>query len=192
MKQKFYATCAALAMSLCIPAMAQATVQDLGVLGVENRTFGTLANSGGFADFFQFTAGTDLSGAFAVQSVTFGSFGVSLSSLSVYSGTYASTAALLGQTPLATNSTPALTDLGNGVLIYALNISFPTFAASQPYTIYVSGNSAGSSAYTTTIAMSAAVAPVPEPAIWSLMIAGFAMIGASLRHRRQAPKVIFA
>ena len=40
--------------------------------------------------------------------------------------------------------------------------------------------------------VAAAIAAVPEPATWGMMIAGFGMMGAAMRTRRRSPKVSFA
>jgi hypothetical protein len=39
---------------------------------------------------------------------------------------------------------------------------------------------------------SAAVAPVPEPATWAMMIVGFGMVGANIRRRQHKAKVTYA
>jgi hypothetical protein len=39
---------------------------------------------------------------------------------------------------------------------------------------------------------SAAVAAVPEPATWGMMLIGFGMMGASMRYRRRETKVVYA
>jgi hypothetical protein len=44
----------------------------------------------------------------------------------------------------------------------------------------------------TTYNFETAAAAVPEPATWGMMIAGFGMMGASMRYRRRSAKVTFA
>jgi hypothetical protein len=53
-------------------------------------------------------------------------------------------------------------------------------------TLIVAGTSGGNGAYAGTLSFSQAIASVPEPASWALMILGFGGVGASLRinHRR--------
>lgn len=49
--------------------------------------------------------------------------------------------------------------------------------------------SPGASAFVT--ASSAAVAAVPEPAGWAMMLAGFGLLGGAMRYRRNATRVAF-
>jgi hypothetical protein len=63
--------------------------------------------------------------------------------------------------------------------------NLPTLAGTQ--TLIVSGTSGGSGAFAGTLAF--ALASVPEPASWSLMIVGFGGLGVVLRSRKRAQPV---
>lgn len=66
--------------------------------------------------------------------------------------------------------------LSSGTKFYSVNLT--TGAAT------LLGNTAG--------LRNIAIAAVPEPATWGLMIVGFGMMGSAMRYRRRAPKVTFA
>ena len=66
------------------------------------------------------------------------------------------------------------------------SITAPVLAGLQ--TIVVKGVSGTSASYAGTLAFTA----VPEPATWALMIAGFGVVGGSLRRRRSIPRPIAA
>ena len=68
----------------------------------------------------------------------------------------------------------------------------PTILQAGTYTLSVQGASSGMAAYTGDFTLSA-LAAVPEPATWALMILGFGAVGGAMRRRQSvAAKVRFA
>ena len=61
-------------------------------------------------------------------------------------------------------------------------------AADTAYTLTVEGMNAGTGVVAGTITISA----IPEPAVWGMMIIGFAGIGTAMRRRKAKPAVQFA
>jgi hypothetical protein len=75
--------------------------------------------------------------------------------------------------------------LPSGGMTVSTATSFNYGSGNNPITI--NAGSEGTLTFT-----SAAVAAVPEPATWGMMLLGFGMMGASMRYRRRETKVVYA
>lgn len=56
--------------------------------------------------------------------------------------------------------------------------------AAGPQTMTVSGTSGGNGSYAGTISFAQLLGGVPEPAAWTTLLAGFALVGSSMRRNR--------
>ncbi|QHJ00693.1 PEP-CTERM sorting domain-containing protein [Xylophilus rhododendri] len=179
MRPIFKKLCLAGALVLSLgSSLAEAATVDLGTVSGTTTT-GSSTSSGSFSDLYNFSVGANDGTAFVSSAVTFGSYGVTLSSISLYAGTFTSASALSGLTAIFSSSSTSLVNLGNG--IYSNTVSGATVSLSSlsDYTLVVTGTSAGSSAYTTLIS----VAAVPEPESYAMLLAGLGLMGCVVRRR---------
>ncbi len=58
--------------------------------------------------------------------------------------------------------------------------------AAGPQTLVVSGTSGGNGSYAGTLSFARLLGGVPEPAAWTTLIAGFALVGSSMRRKRSS------
>lgn len=58
--------------------------------------------------------------------------------------------------------------------------------AAGPQTMTVSGTSGGNGSYAGTLSFAALIGGVPEPAAWTTLLAGFALVGSSMRRNRSS------
>ncbi|QHJ01368.1 PEP-CTERM sorting domain-containing protein [Xylophilus rhododendri] len=165
-------------------AAATTTVTDLGLV-TTTTTKGTNTTDGSFADLFNFTVGPNAGSILVSTASTFSSYGVSLSSLALYLGTYTTTASLSGLTPIVFSASPVNMDLGNGIVVDTVaNKSFALSPAAT-YTLAVNGTSIGDSRYTSIVQL----APVPEPETYAMLLAGLGVMGFVAKRKKASKKL---
>lgn len=174
------AAAGALLFTLAFSAQAavSTTVTDLGAV-TSTTTKGTATTSGSFLDLFNFTVGANGGSILASSGSTFPTYGVSMSSLALYLGTYSTVGALSGLTPITSTSVVVQTILGNGAAISTIGSSTMALSPSESYTLAVGGDSTGASRYTTSVTL----APVPEPETYAMLLSGLGMVGLIMRRR---------
>lgn len=72
---------------------------------------------------------------------------------------------------------------GGGVTVTAASGAFP-ISLGGPQKLTITGTAGPDAVYSSTATFERVTAPVPEPASWALMIAGFGGAGAMLRRRK--------
>lgn len=167
---KLYAFAAVAALSVAAPATAQTVITLTGTPSAMSGTFGNqpVAGVGGaFSDSYIFTLGQQSDVGAVLTSIGF-----------TNSTNIDFTSVLLNGKALTIN---------NGVVDFAFTGSPINFAAG-PVSLVVNGLQFGEGSYSGVIA---AVAAVPEPATWAMMIGGFGMIGGVMRRRAYKTKVRF-
>lgn len=142
----------------------------------------SFATAGYFDDFVQFTIGAPNSAmSWAATSVNFGPmsgplYGISLFNSDLYAGTLTSVAGL----PVASGTTSSGLLPGTSPAFWISATAGTDGPLSGAYTLHVYGVVAASGgSYAGTIAL----APVPEPGEWALMLSGIGLIGFMLRRR---------
>lgn len=177
------AVAATIAFSVFAAQAASTTVTDLGLV-TTTTTKGTNTTNGSFEDFFNFTVGANAGSILVSTAATFANYGVSLSSLSLYLGTYTTTSSLFGLTPIVSSATPVFSDLGGGIMVDTVATKSFSLDPAATYTLAVNGTSVGDSRYTTIVQL----APVPEPETYAMLLAGLGVMGFVARRRKNTPK----
>ena len=176
---KKYAIAAAVSIGCVFGAhAASTTVTDLGLV-TGTTTKGTNTTSGSFEDLFNFTVGPNANTLLISTAGTFANYGVSLSSLALYLGTYSTISGLTGLTPIASSSTPVYSDLGNGIVVDTIATKTFSLSPSATYTLAINGTSMGDSRYTAIVQL----APVPEPETYAMLLAGLGIMGFVARRK---------
>lgn len=159
-------------------ASALTVVRPLGVIVVPpTQTFSdgiTYSKNGANTAFYEFTVSQpNTSGASSFTNTAVGSKGIfNFTSIGLYSGLGNGGTLLKTGSIAARGDGPAQAFLGDY-----------TFTAGNSYTIAYSGTVSGKPASVGS-SITFALATVPEPASWALMVAGFGMVGFAARRRR--------
>lgn len=173
------AIAATIACSVFAAQAASTTVTDLGLV-TTTTTKGTDTTSGSFEDFFNFTVGVNAGSILVSTAATFSNYGVSLSNLALYLGTFSTTSSLSGLTPIVSSTSPVFSDLGGGIMVDTIASKSFSLDPAATYTLAVSGTSVGDSRYTTIVQL----APVPEPETYAMLLAGLGVMGFVARRRK--------
>lgn len=160
------AAVAALAMAPAANAATTITLSGTPLSG----TFGNTV-SGDFTDIFEFSFSGAGNASGSVTSVALNGIGaagdISFSSITIDGTAF---------TPLFTGANEWFV------------LSPTLLAADTVHTLKIVGSSIGSSSYGGQLA----IAAVPEPATWAMMIAGVAAVGVAMRRRSQNVRVAFS
>jgi hypothetical protein len=173
----------AVAASLIFTSHAKAAT-DIGVVS-GYATFDSQTTDGAFEDFFTFTVDTRSKGVFAVTGVALTpTIGIAFSMAQLYTGSFSSTASL-DPTKLIANSAPEVgTTIPNTSVVINTTVGQAplSLAPLTTYTLYVKGTSGGDSSYVGIIAL----APVPEPETYAMLLAGLGLMGTIAQRRRKS------
>lgn len=150
------------AMLLGASVGAHATDYDLGVLNAGFTGFGANAVSGSFLDKINFALGGDSAGSFGAGPLNFS----------------------VGHAPILniSNLSMSLFDSSANHLGSGLDFTLSSLSAGSYY-LQVTGVANG--AFGGIYAGGIDVSPVPEPGVWSSLMAGLAMLGFMAYRRRQ-------
>jgi len=172
----------AVAAALVFGGQARAAT-NLGQIG-NYETFDSETANGTFEDFFTFTVENKGKAVFALTGVALSStIGVSFSVAQLYNGSFSS-ASTLDSTELLASSFPETgTSIPSTSIVINSTIGETSLSLSPltTYTLYVSGKSGGESSYVGIIAL----APVPEPETYAMLLAGLGMMGTLAQRRRK-------
>ena len=174
---KKVAVVGAIALSMGLSA---ANAASLGTLS-GTKTVSTPTTAGSFTDLYDFSVAPNRGAAFVSTSVTFASYGASLSSLALYLGSFSNVAQLVGETAIFKVTSPTVTNLGGGIVVDSISGKSLNLATNTAYTLVVGGTSIGASQYTNIIAL----APVPEPETYAMLLAGLGLMGFVARRRQK-------
>lgn len=177
------AVAATIAFSMFAAQAASTTVTDLGLV-TTTSTKGTNTTDGSFEDFFNFTVGVNAGSILVSTAATFSNYGVSLTNLALYLGTYTTTASLSGLTPIVSSTSPVFSDLGGGIMVDTIASKSFALSPAATYTLAVNGTSVGDSRYTTIVQL----APVPEPETYAMLLAGLGVMGFVAKRRKSILK----
>lgn len=171
MKLYAFAAAAAVAVAVAAPASAQTVITLTGTPTAMSGTFGNQPIAGvgnAFSDAYTFTLSQQSDVGAVLTSIGF-----------TASTNIDFTSVLLNGQAL---------QITNGFVDLALTPSPINFAAG-PVSLVVNGIQNGEGSYSGVIS---AVAAVPEPATWAMMIGGFGMIGGAMRRRSAKVRLALA
>jgi len=167
MRRTILALSATVAALVLVPsANATVTVTCPGAVGVTHCDFDNVTNTGNYGD--KFLANSNFDDIFKIILSTAGKLSITLTN----------TISVGGPITFTTHELTGLGNIAGGAVANNFDIGPGT------YDLHFAGSTAGSASYAGTIDF----APVPEPATWATMIAGFGMVAAAMRRgkRKQA------
>ena len=179
MTHMFSKAAVVLAVAAVLPWTTCAAATSLGVVtGTTPWTQQTAAGS--FDDLFNFSVASNNGTGIAATTVSFSNYGAVVGSLTLYSGTYATTAELVGLTPIFLSSSSNTMVSPTGTITTTVAGTSGVLSTAETYTLRVGGTSDGTAAYVGVIALT----PVPEPETYAMLAAGLGMMGMMIRRRR--------
>jgi hypothetical protein len=155
------------ALALAPSANATVTVICPGAAGSSHCDFDNVSNTGNYGD--KFGVNTTFDDIFKVVLSTAGQLSITLTNTLAVGG------------PI-TFTTHQLTGIGN---ILGGGVANDFYVAAGTYDLHLAGFTGNKAA---TYAGTIDFAPVPEPATWAMMIAGFGLAGVALRRRSVAAR----
>jgi len=170
---------AALACAGLFSLSATAAATPLGVV-TATTPFIAATVDGNFQDLYTFSVVPNAGTVMSVNSDTFASYGVVVSSILLYAGNFTTVAQLLGETALGTSNGVTQSDLGNGIFSHTVSAATLDLTPGNIYTMAVAGVSQGTSAYTGIVAL----IPVPEPEAYAMLLAGMGIVAAIARRKK--------